>query len=210
MDRLALTRLRELVEEGSKSSKTEHQRFWKQAPGNATSESKRALSTEGQRTGHTQDRIGAGGRAGSVFKARVLERETPPGEWDFAWRGDVYRRVNCPFSHLLAAGTAPSVAVQQQQLQATTATSTSAAAAAADPAAPADAVSGDCHRWGRGSRRSGQILPAAERRTLEQKQRGRRSGRGFRRGRSGPKDRQQLAVRALPSGKADGRGRRGK
>ena len=47
----------------------------------------------------------------------MLERGTPSGVCDLAWRGDVRRQVNCSFSNLLAAGTAPSVAVQQQLLQ---------------------------------------------------------------------------------------------
>ena len=91
--------------------------FWKQAHEKAAFKRKRAPSTEGQRTGHTQGRTCAGGGGGSTFKARMLERGIPPGVCDFAWRGDVCRRVNCLFSHLLAAATAPSVALQQQQQQ---------------------------------------------------------------------------------------------
>ena len=118
MPTLDLTRVRELVEEGAGSSLTERQTFWKQGPEKAASKRKGAPSTEGQRTGHSQGRAGAERGGGSTFKARMLERGRPPGVGDFAWRGDVCRRVNCPFSHLPAAGTAPSVVVQQQQLQA--------------------------------------------------------------------------------------------
>ena len=114
MPTLEVTRLRELVEEGAGSSPTERQMFWKQAPEKTASERKGAPSTGGQRTGHTQGRAGAGGGGGSTFKDRMLERGTPPGVCDFTWRGDVCRRVNCSFSHLLPSGTAPSVAVQQQ------------------------------------------------------------------------------------------------
>ena len=100
-----LTRLRELVEKGAGSSLTARQMSWTQVPEKAASERKGAHSTEGQRTGHLQDPEG-----GSTFEARMQDRGTPPGVCDFAWRGDVFRRVNSLFSYLPATGTAPSVA----------------------------------------------------------------------------------------------------
>ena len=64
--------------------------------------------------------------------------------------------------------------------------STATAVATADDAAPAAAVSsGRCGRRKGGKRRAGSV-PAAKRRTFQQKLRGRRLGRCVRRGRCGP------------------------
>ena len=87
----------------------------------AGSQKKQALgapSAGGQRNAHAQGWAGDATGGGSTFEARMLARRTPPGVYDFAWRSYMGQRVNCTFSHLLAARTAPSVAVQQQQLQA--------------------------------------------------------------------------------------------
>jgi len=115
---LAFTRLRELVEEGAGSSLTERQSFWTQTPEKSGSKRKGAPNAGGQRSAQTQARAGARGGGGSTFKVRMLERGTPPGVCDFAWRGDPCPRVNCTFSHLLPAGKGSSVAGPQPQLQA--------------------------------------------------------------------------------------------
>ena len=118
MPTLDFTRLRALVEEGAGSSLTERRMFRKQAPEKAASKRKGAPTTDGQWTARTQGRTGVGGGGGSTFMAPMLERGIPPSVCDFAWCGDVCRRVNCSFSHLLPSGTAPSIAVHQQQLHA--------------------------------------------------------------------------------------------
>ena len=79
MPTLEFTRLRELVEEGAGSNLTELQMFWKQAPEKAASKKKGAPSTDGQWTGHSQGRAGAGGGGGFTFRARMPKRGIPPG-----------------------------------------------------------------------------------------------------------------------------------
>ena len=81
---LEFTRSRELVEEGTRSSLTEGQMLWKQAPEKTPFKKKGAPSTEGKRTGHLQGRASAGGGRGSTLMAFMLERGTPPGMCDFA------------------------------------------------------------------------------------------------------------------------------
>ena len=96
----------------------------------------------------------------------MLERGTPPGVCDFAWCGDVCRRVNCALSHHLAVGSAPSVAVQKQQLQAlrppppTTTRTTTTALHQSPQYQAAAAVEGGAAGEGRGrpGRRASHVL----------------------------------------------------
>ena len=87
--------------------------FGNQAPEKAVPKREGVPSNGGQRTVHMQRRAGDEDGGGSTFKARMLERKTPPGACDlrFRLRSDVCQQVNRAFSHLLAAGTALPVAV---------------------------------------------------------------------------------------------------
>lgn len=104
------------MEEGARSRLTLRQMFRKQAPEKEGSKRKEAPTVGGKGGAHTQSRVGAGGIGGRTFKAHMLERRTPPGVCDFAWRGDMNRRERRTFLNILAAGTAPSVVVQLQQV----------------------------------------------------------------------------------------------
>ena len=186
MSTMAFTRLRELVVEGVESSLTDRQMFWKQALGKQPLRGKelpaRTVSGLGTR------------KAG-----RAPEEEAGPRSGLVCWSGGLGRACAiCMARRRVSAGkllvllpprhrhcSVGRLAVAEAPGTPAAATAASAASAAAGAAIPAAAVPGGCYYRGCGGRRRGRSLSAAERRTIEQKLRGRRPGRGFSRGRSG-------------------------
>ena len=202
MATLAFTRLRMLAGEGAGSNLTVRQSFYEQAPEKSGSMRKRAPNAEGQRSAHTQGLAGDGGGGGSTLKARVLEQGTPPGVCDLHGA----RYVPGGKLHVFSPPSRRNRSVGHRAAATAPCTALAAASAALGAAAPAAAVSGGCSsRWRDGRRKGGSVM-AAERRTFKQKLRGRRLGRCVLRGRSGPGERQQLTIRALPSGRVHRRG----
>lgn len=81
------------MEEAAGTCLVEQKGYWTQASEKAAGPSevtrKGAPGAGGKLTASTQGPVGVGG-GGTAFQARMMERETPVGVWEYAWRGTMF------------------------------------------------------------------------------------------------------------------------